>query len=96
MIKDPKRKNSHNILKYLLEIEKQAYMRHSKRKKWNNIPKYLLEVSVWIQKQFNAKPTKKAQRQAQFRSSKMIKKKRQEASMLPFVHMGMLKLLEMI
>ena len=41
-----KAKSSHNILKYLFEIEKQAYMRYSKRKKRNNIPEYLLEVSV--------------------------------------------------
>ena len=47
-------------------------------------------------KRFNVKATRKAQRQAQFRSSKMSKKKREEASMLPFVHMGMLKLLEML
>ena len=33
-------------------------------------------VCVLEKKQFNAKPTKKAQRQAQFRSSKMSKKKR--------------------
>lgn len=33
-------------------------------------------VCVLEKKQFNLKPTKKAQRQAQFRSSKMSKKKR--------------------
>ena len=37
---------------------------------------HIESVCVLEKKQFNAKPTKKAQRQAQFRSSKMIKKKR--------------------
>ena len=37
---------------------------------------HIESVCVLEKKQFNAKPTKKAQRQAQFRSSKMSKKKR--------------------
>ena len=37
---------------------------------------HIESVCVLEKKQFNVKPTKKAQRQAQFRSSKMSKKKR--------------------
>ena len=37
---------------------------------------HIESVCVLEKKQFNQKPTKKAQRQAQFRSSKMSKKKR--------------------
>lgn len=37
---------------------------------------HIESVCVLEKKQFNLKPTKKAQRQAQFRSSKMSKKKR--------------------
>lgn len=39
-------------------------------------PSHIESVYVLEKKQFNVKPTKKAQRQAQFRSSKMSKKKR--------------------